>query len=110
MAIHTEIADLELEIDRLSEAADRCRKIAIGAGVATTLGGLMLSGLLLGVLRFSPEALVMALAALIGGVALMGSNQGTAAEIKSRMNAAVARRSELIDALMLQPVEPASMP
>ncbi len=104
--IPTRIADLELEIERLTEAAERCRKIGIAAKALTALGGLVLLGLLIGVLRFSPEILVTVLAALVGGVALMGSNQGTADEVRDQLKAAVTRRSELIDALHLTAVDP----
>ncbi len=103
--IRTQIADIEFEIDRLTDAAERCRKIGLAARIAAGLGGLVLIGLVTGILRFSPEFLVTALAALVGGIALMGSNQGTADEVKAQIDAAVRRRSDLIDALKLTAVE-----
>lgn len=98
------VAELEAEIEVLSEAADRCRKIAMAAQGAMIVGGLLLLLLILGLARFGPT-FVLAIAALLGGMALLGSNKRTWDEAVARIRANEARRAELIDALDLKTVQ-----
>ena len=53
-----QIDEIEAQIERLSEAANNCRKVATVAQLAAAGGGLILISMILGVLRFSPEGLV----------------------------------------------------
>ena len=97
-----EIADLEAEIDALTRAAERCRKIIVLSKIATGAGGLLLVLILTGLLRGGPMALVLAITAGLGGVALFGSHTSTRDEIATRIRAHEARRAELIDGMALQ--------
>lgn len=99
-----EIADLEAEIEALSQAAERCRKIIVLSKLATGAGFLPLALILTGLVRVGPAVLVLAITALLGGVALFGSHTTTLNEITARIRAREARRAALIDALVLQPV------
>src|SRR5215213_2202371 len=99
-----EIRDLEAEIEALTQAAERCRKVIVLSKVATGAGGLMLVFILTGLVWVGPAVLVLAITALLGGVALFGSHTSTREEIAVRIRAQEARRAALIDAMVLQPV------
>lgn len=99
-----EIADLEAEIEALTQAAERCRKVIVLSKLATGAGGLILVVILTGLIRVGPAVLVLAITALLGGVALFGSHTSTREEIAARISAHEAQRAALIDALALQPV------
>src|SRR3954471_11001966 len=98
---HQLIADLEAEIDGLRDSAERCRKIDIvaKAGVGTGVALLLIS-----FFWFSASALVIGIAAVLGSVALVGSNRGTLGEITTSIRMAEARRAEVIDGLGLQTI------
>src|SRR4051794_29225793 len=98
---HQLVADLEAEIDDLRDSAERCRKIDMAAKAALGVG---LALLLMGFLWFSASALVIGIAAVLGSVALVGSNRGTLGEIITRIKLAEARRAEIIDGFRLQTV------
>lgn len=97
------IADLEAEIETLSEAADRCRKIGMAAQGVIAIGGVLFLLLMTGFLPFGPT-FVLALAAVLGGLALLGSNKRTWDETVAGIRELEARRAELIDALRLEAV------
>jgi predicted transcriptional regulator len=101
---HEQIARLEAHIDDLAEAMDRCRKIILASKVAIAGGGIWMLAVVLGVVGFDPLAMVAAIAAVIGGTVLFGSNTATAKEISAAVKAAEARRAELIAGLELRVV------
>ena len=102
---HQEIADLEAEIDELADAAERCRKVIVLARVATGAGGLLLVVTLVGLFRSGPTALVLAITAVLGGLALFGSHTSTRDQIRAKIRAREARRAQLIGELDLRDVE-----
>jgi hypothetical protein len=102
---HQEIDDLEAEIDELADAAERCRKVIVLARVATGAGGLLLVVTLVGLLRSGPTALVLAITAVLGGLALFGSHTSTRDQILTKIRAHDARRAQLIGELDLRDVE-----
>jgi hypothetical protein len=102
---HQEIADLEGEIDELADAAERCRKVIVLARVATGAGGLLLVVTLVGLFRSGPTALVLAITAVLGGLALFGSHTSTRDQILTKIRAREARRAQLIGELDLRDVE-----
>jgi anaerobic glycerol-3-phosphate dehydrogenase len=69
---HEVIADLETEIDALRDEAERCRKIDIVAKLAFGLGCITL---VTSFIQASAFALVIGIAAVLGSVALLGSNR-----------------------------------
>jgi predicted benzoate:H+ symporter BenE len=93
------IADLETEIDQLHEEVARCRKIDLAAK-AVLVGGF--ATLMIGFLTATPTTLVIAIAAVLGSLALLGSNSRTMAEAVATLKAQEERRSGLIDAMELQ--------
>ena len=100
-----EIADLEAEIDELADAAERCRKVIVLARVATGAGGLLLVVTLIGLVRAGPVTLVLAIAGVLGGLALFGSHTSTRDQIRAKIRAREARRAQLIGELDLRDVE-----
>jgi hypothetical protein len=101
---HQEIADLEAEIDELADAAERCRKVIVLARVATGAGGLLLVVTLVGLFRSGPTALVLAITAVLGGLALFGSHTSTRDQIMATIGAREARRAQPIGELDLRDV------
>ena len=69
------IAHLEAEIEDLCEAVDRCRKISIAANAAIGAGALALVTGGLRVFQFGPTMFVIALRAILGGIAPLVSNK-----------------------------------
>ncbi len=61
--------------------------------------------LILALLRPQPLALIVGLALVLGGLALLGSNQRTLDETLAAIRAAEARRAEMIDGLRLLNVD-----
>jgi hypothetical protein len=102
---HQQIADLEADIDALSEAAERCRKIIVAARAATAAGCLLLMVVLMGLFRSEPAALVIAITAILGGIAVSGTNKSTLDEIVATVRSHEARRAEMINGLGLRTVE-----
>jgi hypothetical protein len=99
-----EIARLETRIDELREALDSCRKFILAARVAITAGTLWALAVIVGAIGFEPTAVIAAIAAIIGGTVVYGSNTATQKEISAAMSEAEARRSALIGSLELRVV------
>jgi hypothetical protein len=102
--LRQEITRLEDEIEALSVTIENCRKFTLAARIAVALGGLLLLALLLGLIRFDPMFLVAAIAALLGGVVLSGSNRTSAETAKAELAAAEAKRAALIGGIPLRVV------
>lgn len=102
---HSEIARLEEQIDELRQALDRCDKLAWAAKIAIGGGALWFVLALLGILTFSATGFTGALAALLGGFVLAGSNKTTREETEAALQAVEERRRALIDAMQLRLVE-----
>jgi hypothetical protein len=102
-----EIAELEVRIEELADALDRCRKFALAAKIAIVLGALLLASTLLGFLALTPMAMVGGVAALLGGIVLYGSNASTSEELAKSLREAEARRAALIGRLNIRLVHDA---
>ena len=99
-----EIARLEAEIEERSAALERCRKTILLGKLVAAAGGLALLLWLLGVVRLDPAVMIGAIAAALGGVVAFGSTTTTANQLSEALQAAEARRAELIGMLDLQVV------
>jgi hypothetical protein len=95
------IAELEGEIEKLAEAAERCRKLDLAARAAILAGGVCLAAILLGAIRSDALPVFGSLTAIIGGIVVYGSNSSTARQIAERLKAADAQRAALIGAIDL---------
>jgi hypothetical protein len=94
--LHDQIVDLEARIEKLTEVAARCRKIALMSKLAMAAGAAWLLAFTLGAIGFDPAAMTGAIAAVIGGIVVFGSNSTTAKQTASAIKAAEALRTELI--------------
>ena len=103
--LHQQIADLEAEIDTLSDAAEQCRKSMVLARLAAGAGVLLFGAALLGLIRSDPLVLVLGIAAAVAGIGFYGSSQGSLEHLTDKIRAAEARRAEMIDGMDLQPVQ-----
>lgn len=99
-----EIERLEAQIEQNLTTIESCRKFILASRVALVSGGALLVGAVSGVMPADATVMVGALAALLGGVVLGGSNRSTADEAAARMHAAEARRTALIDGIDLHVV------
>ena len=99
-----EIARLEAHIEDLAEALERCRKFILAARIAIAGGALWMVAATLGVIGFDTVALVWAIAAVIGGIVVFGSNQTTSQQIAADTKDAEAQRAQLIGGLRLRVV------
>jgi hypothetical protein len=102
---HQQIADLEVEIDALSDAAEHCRKSMVVAKVAIGAGVLLFMTSLLGLIRPNPIILVGGIAAAIAGVGFYGSSRGSLDQITGKIRKSEARRAEMIDEMDVQTVQ-----
>jgi len=103
--IHRQIADLEADIDALSDAAERCRKSMIVARLAIIAGVLLVGASLSGFIRTDALVLVLGIAATLAGIGFLGSSRGSLEHITGKIRASEVRRDELIDGMNLQTVQ-----
>jgi hypothetical protein len=101
--LREEIARLEARIEELADALERCRKIVLVSKAAIAVGGVLILAIVAGVIR-SEAAAIGGIAAIIGGTVLFGSNSSTAKETAAALQAAEARRAELIGKIELRVV------
>jgi hypothetical protein len=97
-----QILRLEANIEELTEVMERCRKIILISKVAIAAGGIWLLALTLGAIRFDPVAMIGAIAAVIGGTVVFGSNTSTLKQNTTAIEVAEAHRAELISRLDLR--------
>ncbi len=103
--LHQQIVDLEADIEDLSDAAGRCQKIIAVAKASVGAGFLVLLVILTGVLRFEPMLFVFGVAAILGGIAVYGTNKSTLDEIRAGIKSREEARMKIINELELLTVE-----
>jgi hypothetical protein len=96
------ILRLEEEIEQLAETLERCRKLVLMAKVAIAIGAILIVAMTLGAIRSDAMAMIGAIAAVVGGTVVYGSNASTAKQTADAMKAAEARRAELIGSIDLR--------
>jgi hypothetical protein len=102
-----EISRLEALIEDLAATIEGCRKMIAAAKAAIVLGAALLVAIVLGVIGFDPMVFMAAVAALLGGIVLLGSNNSTSVQKTAELKAAEARRAALIDQMDLPVVRAA---
>jgi hypothetical protein len=100
-----DIARIEAHIEALAEAIERCRKLSFAAKIAIGAGAAWLMLVLLGVVAFVPYAVIAAMAAVIGGIVLLGSNATTWAQTESALQRSEAMRADLISRIDMRVIE-----
>jgi cell division septum initiation protein DivIVA len=103
--LHQQIADLETEIDDLSEAAERCRKSMIVARVAILAGVLSVGASLSGLVPTDALVLVLGITATLAGIGFLGSSRSSLEQTTGKLRASEARRDEIIDRMNLQTMQ-----
>ena len=101
---HAQIETLEEQIERLADAAERCRKFILAAKIAIVVGAFWFAALLAGLLP-AAGSFVGATAALIGGIVVLGTNRATQTQLVESLAAAEAQRAELIGRMELREIE-----
>jgi hypothetical protein len=99
------IEELEERIEALAARAEQCRKIIVFAKATIAFGVALLAAIVLGVIGFSPVALVCGMAAVLGGIVAVGSNASTRAQTLAAIASAEAERKMLIGQIGLRLVE-----
>jgi hypothetical protein len=98
---HDEIVRLEERIEGLAAKIESCRKLILLSRIAVTGGVVVLATMLFGAIRFDPGVMAAAVAALLGGIVVWGSNRSTRTEAARDLATAEADRSALIDKMDL---------
>jgi hypothetical protein len=99
-----EIERLEARIEELTETIAKCRKFILMSKLAMGAGAILIVAIIFGAIRFDPVAMIGAIAAVIGGTVLFGSNGSTLQETTSALQAAEVQRAELIGQITLRVV------
>ena len=99
---HREIVRLEEHIEELAAKIESCRKFILASRIVMAGGGIVLAAMLLGAIRFDPAAMAAAVAALLGGIVVWGSNGSTAKEAAKELATAEADRAALIEKIDLR--------
>jgi hypothetical protein len=100
--LRDQISSLEAHIDELTGVIESCRKAILVSKVAIAAGGIWLLAFTFGAIRFDSMAMIGALAAVIGGTVVLGSNTSTSKQAVADIKAAEALRAELIDKIDLR--------
>jgi hypoxanthine-guanine phosphoribosyltransferase len=97
-----EIVRLEAQIDELADRIESCRKLILAGWIAVVAGAVVLIAILVGAIHFDLSVMAIAIAAVLGGIVVAGSNRSTAQEATGELTAAEARRTALIDHIDLR--------
>jgi len=92
-----QIARIEADIDQFAQTLEGCRKVMALSRVVIAAGGIWAVAYFLGVIRFDPTFMVGAIAAIIGGIVVLGSNSSTSRQTMAAMKLAETQRAKLID-------------
>jgi hypothetical protein len=102
--VRKEIGRLEARLEELADGLARCRKFKLVSQTALAGGGLWLAAAIVGLVTFDPVAFMAAIAGVIGGIVMYGSNATTTQEMEAEVRDAEAKRAALIGALDLRVV------
>jgi hypothetical protein len=103
---HDEVVRLEEHIEDLAVKIESCRKLILASRIAVVGGVLVLTAMLFAFIRFDPAIMAAAVAALLGGIAVWGSNNSTAQQAAKELASVEAGRSALIEEMDLSNVTP----
>jgi len=96
--LHSLVERLETEIEELAAKAEGCRKWILLARGLLCAGALSLLAIATALLRPDPVAVVLSIAAILGGIVLAGSNASTLQRTLAAIGVAEAQRAQAIDA------------
>jgi hypothetical protein len=97
-----EISRIEAQLEQLAEVSERCRKIILVSKVAIACGVALPLLMMLGLFGSNGVAAIGSIAVVLGGIVSLGSNVSTLQQTTAAINAAEARRSDLIGSMDLR--------
>jgi hypothetical protein len=104
MQMRNQIARLEQRLEDLAAALEKSRKAILASKVCIAGGGLLMLALVLGIIGAQPLAIVVSIAAILGGIVGFGANVSTARQDRAAMEAVTAARTELISRLEMRDI------
>ncbi|WFU20501.1 hypothetical protein [Bradyrhizobium sp. CB3481] len=104
-----EIAEIEARLERLAEAAERCRKFILASKAAIAGGFALLLVTMLGLFAAGQTAALGSIALVLGGIVSLGSNVSTLRQTMDAISAAEVLRSNLIGRIDLRVVADSPM-
>jgi hypothetical protein len=102
--LRDEIIRLEVQIDELTARIESCCKFILAGWIAAVGGSVGLIAILVDAIRFDLSLMAIAMAAILGGIVVAGSNHSTAKEATHELAVAETKRTALIGQLDLQVV------
>ncbi|HEX3339163.1 MAG TPA: hypothetical protein VHT68_08320 [Pseudolabrys sp.] len=102
--LRDQISQIESDIEQFAKTIDECRKAILLSKVAIAAGGILILACFLAPVRFDPTIMIGAIAAIVGGVVVFGSNSSTSKQATTAMKAAERHRAELIGMINLRVV------
>lgn len=97
-----DIEQIEAQIETLTAAIERCRKISLLAKIIVAAGAAWFALVLLWIVSFGAIGFVAALSAVLGGLVLLGSNATTWQQTATALHMAEAERAQLIGSIDLR--------
>jgi hypothetical protein len=95
---------IEAHIEELTDIIERYRKIILISKGAIAVGGTLILAIIIGAVGFNPTVMIGAIAAVIGGTVIFGSNTSTLKQTMTDVKGAEAHRTELISRMDLRVV------
>ncbi len=102
--LRNQIARLEQRLEDLSAALEKSRKAILASKVSIAGGSLLMLALVFGIIGAQPLAIVVSIAAILGGIVGFGANVSTARQDRAALEAAAATRAELIGRLEMRDI------
>jgi hypothetical protein len=99
--LREQILQVEADLEELTDAVDRCRKIILISKAIIAAGATLILAIALGGVGFDPVVLIGSIAAVIGGTVVFGSNTSTLKQTAAAIKAAEVHRTELISRIDL---------
>jgi hypothetical protein len=75
--LHEQILHIETHIEQLADVIESCRKFILISKAAMATGGTLILAVIIGAVGFDSTIMIGALAAVIGGTVVCGSNKST---------------------------------
>jgi hypothetical protein len=72
--LHEQILHIEAHLEELTDTIEGCRKIILISKAAIAVGVIGILAIIAGAIRFDPTVLMGAIAAVVGGMVIVGSN------------------------------------
>jgi hypothetical protein len=94
--LREQVLHIEAHIEELADVIESCRKFILVSKAAIAAGGALILAISIGAVGFDPTVMIGALAAVIGGTVVCGSNTSTLKQTMTAMKAAKSHRAELV--------------